>query len=340
MPALGDSLRVDRSVDGEGPASSPAIDAAQLRRFVGQGCFAGSDVALVASPPDVQFFPLRLPEAALAQTPERIQQVLNHEVAQQSRSDAGEIELRYWTLPRVNSQQANIMAVVMPAQLARQWCEILEQENLNLRRIDVSPCALIRLAAQVWTPADDDLWGVLDLGFRHSTLTVCSGRTATYIRPLSISTHSWTQRIASAFEVSYGVAEQLKRDHGVQPTDRGHRPQGTAKDLSRAMDPAAALSSVLRDSLHQLAQEAGRCFSYVMQGFPDHAVKRLFLAGGGAAMTGLPETLESELGIPVGVLGTQSNGDEQHWENPIAGVSFDSVQAGALGAAILDMENS
>ena len=47
-------------------ANLPQLDCAWLGRFIGRGNFRGRDMALVLSPPEVQFYPMRLPPALLA----------------------------------------------------------------------------------------------------------------------------------------------------------------------------------------------------------------------------------------------------------------------------------
>ncbi len=339
--ALCDTLQFERTIDqapdqtGQ-PAPEPTVDPARLSRLIGQGRFIGREVALVLSPPEVQFFPLRLPPQALAQPPERVDQALRWEVAQESRDSADNLEVRHWQLPANPRREANVMAVVISTEAALRWVDQFQQHGLILRRIDVSPCALVRIARQAWTPAQDDLWGVLDLGLRHTTLTVVLGTLPIYIRSLSVGAADWTAKLAQAFEVSYPAAEQIKRTYRLQPVERGHQPTTAGRSLLQAGDLEGAFSGVLRESLRTLGLEVGRCFSYVMHGFPDYTVKRLFLAGGGARLGGLPGVLESELGIPVFTLAT-GNGNLS-WEYPLPNVNVDPLTAASLGAALLDLE--
>lgn len=321
-------------------AAPPAVetDPAQLGRLIGQAHFEGREICLVLSPPDVQFFPMRLPEQALSQAPERVEQALRWEVAQDSRHSADNLEVRYWKLPHARGQQANVMAVVMPTELALRWYDQLHEQGLTLRRIDVSPCALVRLARCVWTPAAGDVWGVLDLGLRHATLTVVVGTVPTYVRSLSVSPCQWTQKLVDAFEVSFATAEQLKRQQVVELSDRGVRGTPAGRNLVDVADLAGAFSGVLRDSLRTLALEVGRCLSYVLQSFPDAGAKRLFLAGGGAGLGGLTAVLENELGISVNTLAAGDTPGAPQWERPLSGVRAEPRGAAALGAALLDLE--
>jgi|GEM_PF-569192 len=313
VPASRGDCRVEilafERTTGDNAPDTPRLDAGQIERLVGQGKFLGRDVALVLSSPEVEFFPLRLPEAALSQPPERLEQALRWEVSRESRTPAEKREVRYWRLPSAAAQYPNIMAVTLPTETPLGWSQELERVGLHLARIDVSPCALVRIASQWWLPEQTELWGVLDLGQRHSTLTVVVGTTPTYIRSLSVTSRQWTQQLAEAFEVGWSAAEQLKRTQVLQLIARGHRLDAPA-DAAKLSDLPAVMTSVLRESLRTLAQETGRCFSYVMQNFPEHAVKGLLLAGGGARFRGLAPLLSAELGIPVAVLTAGCPSDE------------------------------
>jgi Tfp pilus assembly PilM family ATPase len=332
----------------------PPLEPVQLERLIARGNFQGRNIALVLSPPEIQFYPLRLPPALLAQPEERIQQAVKCEVAQESRNSA-DLEVRYWPLPAARSQQPNIMAAVTPAQTAAQWCDLAERCRLHLRRIDVTPCALVAAACRDVTPATGEIWGVLDLGLRHSVLTVVIGTVPAYVRVLSVSTHDWTCQLAQAFEIDYAVAEQLKREHGVgtpaaallspaaQPAGgaRGAaRTATSAGTLLNAADLPTAVSTILRRSLKTLTHEVGRCLSYVLQTYPDLTLSRLFLAGGGAAAHGLAAALEAALDVPVKVIAlgpARPTGDER-----AGGPTADAPPefAAAIGGALLDLENS
>ncbi len=339
-PAVRDLLRVDRGLpeDPDETPAPPALDAPTLARLVGQGRFAGQDVALLISPPEVQFIPLKVPEPALRQSPERVQQALKWEVAQESRRAAHELEVRYWRLPPGPGQQSNVMAVLLPTAAALSWCDQLRNQRLSLSRIDVTPAALVRLAQQFWTPQPTDLWGVLDLGLRQSTLTVVVGQTPTYIRLLTVCAHQWTRQIARTFEISYSAAEQLKREHGVRPTGQPAPSASDGRIRSRADDVTGALSSVLRDSLRALAQEVTRCFSYMLHSYPEQSLQRLLLAGGAAQLRGLPELLRAELDIPVDLLASDPVAGAPAWERPLAGTRVTPQSAAVIGAGLLDLE--
>lgn len=221
------------------------------------------------------------------------------------------------------------MAVSLPAQRALRWFDAFARQRLNLRRLDVSPCALVRLALQSWSPGPRELWAIFEFGHRKSALTVVVGTQPAYVRCLPASMEQWTRRIADAFDLPCADAEQLKRRHGIYPDDRSTpTPHG---DLAAVGDDElpGVLFGILRGPLESLVREIDLCCSYVMRSYTDLSVARLVLAGGGSAMRGLTEYLALHLGIPV---------------VSINGLSGDLRASGdaaaAMGAALLDLEAS
>ncbi len=325
----------------------PPPDYSRLARLVGQGSFSGSDVALVLSPPEVRFCTLRLPKKALAQPETRIREALAWEVAREMRADAHQLEVRYWQLPPGHQQGLNVMAVALPIERALSWYELFARDRLRLRRIDVSPCALTHLACRMWTPATNELWGILDLGYRRATLTVVLGQVPTYIRLLSASSDSWTGRLAHAFEVAHAVAEQIKRAHGIRPVERGSRAPQPNQPWLHAEDVPSVVFGLLREPLDDLTHEIKKCFAYVLQNFRDVAASRLLLAGGGANLRGLASYLEHELGLRVAPLTNALAGqtparscqsEPLPWKRPLPDTTVQPEAAAAVGGAIRDVE--
>ncbi len=347
-----DSLQLDLSPDSaaEEEETAPRPDSGRLARLVGQGSFCGREIAVILPPADVQFQAFRLPERVLSEGDERIQAVLKWEVSRETRSEPGDLEVRHWLLPPGHHQGLNVMTAAVATRQAVQWFELFARHHLYLRRLDVSPCAIVRAACQVWTPAENELWGILDIGFHQASLTIVVGHTPTYIRSLSATTDQWTRQLATALDVPGAVAERLKREHGIRPVERGFRRSTGEGALLEQLD-AEALPGVffglLRESLDTLVQDVNRCFSYVLQNFTDLNVSRLFLAGGGAHLRGFASFLDMQLGLSVFPLTTSV--DQEHAEGigqpessgpacKLPAIEFGPTVAAAVGGAILDLE--
>jgi len=327
------------------PPAQPSPDSTEfapeygrIARLVGQGNFTGCDVGLVLSPPDVRFCSLKLPKKALAQPEKRLREALAWEVAREMRADAHELEVRHWQLPEGHRQGTNVMAVALPIERALTWHQLVERGGARLRRIDVSPCTLAHLGGRIWTPENNDLWGILDLGYRATTLTVVLGRTPTYIRSLTASSAQWTRRLAESYELSLEEAEQVKRSHGIRAGQRGLRAPEPDQALLDADDIPAITFGLLRERLDQLVRDVNLCFSYVMQNYADVNASRLLLTGGGANMPGLAGFLELQLGLPTEPLASNAGAESTAWERPLPGTNVTPESAAAVGGALLDVD--
>ena len=327
--------------------------AARLARLVGQGSFCGREIALILPPADVQFHAFRLPERVLSEGDQRIQAALKWEVSRETRTEPADLEVRHWLLPPGHHQGLNVMAAAVATRQAVQYFELFARHHLYLRRLDVSPCAIVRAACQVWTPAENELWGILDIGFHQASLTIVVGHTPTYIRSLSATTDQWTRQLATALDVPGAVAERLKRQHGIRPVEPASQPSRARKEAIHPLEQldAEALPAVffglLRQSFDTLVQDVNRCFSYVLQNFTDSNVSRLFLAGGGAHLPGFASFLDTQLGLSVFPLTTSV--DQQNPEaiaqpqssgppSNLPAIDFGPTVATAVGGAILDLE--
>lgn len=333
-----DALRLQLPLSRERGDEVPRPDYSRIVRLVGQGDFVGSDVAIVLSPPEVRFCALKVPKKALTQPDGRVREVVAWEVAREMRADVHELEVRYWELPPGHQQSVNVMAVALPIERALTWFRLFARDQLRLRRIDVSPCALVHLGCRMSVPRENELWGVLDLGYRRATLTVALGNVPVYIRLLPVSSDAWTRSLAEAFEVGYAAAEQIKRTQGIRPVERGIRPPQPDQPLLNAEDIPHVVFGLLRESLDDLVSEINKCFAYVMQNFPDVNATRLLLAGGGANLGGLTQYLETELGLSVGPLEAASAARAADWERPLTDITIQPEASIALGGAVLDLE--
>lgn len=326
----------------------------RLSRLIGQGAFSGRDVGVVLSSCQVQFHALRIPDAALHQPRDALHQALRWEVARETRTEPQELEVRHWPLPCGHSQAPNVVAVALPTERASAWVNHLRPYGLRLSRLDVAPCAHVRLASHLWPPDPRDLWCVLDLGRRHGTLTVALGSVPAYIRSIQTSTEHWTRTVSHALDIPAPLADHLLRTCGIEPGDRSTRarPGRPGGDAERPGDPARAvclaaggglpetdelpgvLFGVLTETFTTLIRDVERCLAYALQSFPESSVTRVVLAGGGANLHGLANYVETVLSLPCAVLRSDAT------EGGAGGIPFEPETAAAAGGALLDLEQT
>lgn len=333
QPRVRDSLKINLTPSGKA-ADKPAIDARRMLRSIANGDFVGRDVNLILSPPAVSFFPLSLPAAVMKQTPERLESAIKWEVSRGIREPVESLEVRWWKLPHATGQQPNVMVVALPTAVALEFHRQLAAAGLQLRRIDVSPCALAR-SMRLVMPADvHEVCGILDLGMRQTTLTMVVEGAPVYVRSLPITGPVWTRMVSDALKIGGDMAESIKRRVGIVPGSSAAHHADTTTDLSDEMLPGV-LFRLLREPLEALVQEILDCFSYVFRSHSDYHTGRLWLAGGGANLAGLPEYLEMTCGMSVARLAHQPCEGESQESN---GGCFDVDTAICVGGALLDAE--
>lgn len=271
------------------------LSASRLARMITQGAFHGRDAVLGLKPPDVNLFPIALPEALLAESPEQLATALRFEAARETQSDPQELVVDGWPLPASGRTEHNYMIAAAGTDIVRRHVDLCESVGLDLLRIDVAPGALLRAAWHNKHFGDDVIWGVLDIGFSSTVLALAIGQHCVFVRSARTTGNTFTTAIADALTVDYGEAERLKRNVRL-PRDDADRTS------ARNQQQDKLLWSILRPSIKSLAREVERAFAYAMESYPERNPSELFLAGGGGRMHGLPETLKKILGIDVGVL--------------------------------------
>ncbi|MBK8915615.1 MAG: pilus assembly protein PilM [Phycisphaerales bacterium] len=311
-------------------------------RLIEQGGFRGSEASVALKPPDVAFFPARLPDSVTTASRAQCLTVLRFEAARQAQCPPDALEVDFWPLPPGNRMGNNVLIVSVQQSVVERWTDFCAAIGLRLTRVDVAPCAFTRLMqrrAAEGGAEDRALWGILDMGHAHATLTIGMGVTAVYVRPISITGATYTQAICGALSIDFPTAEMLKRRYAPRPAavalqtasspaeeaPRGQRWTDAMGELATALEP------VLRNRHKALAVEVERAFSYVMESYPDAPAGALFLCGGGARLAGLGESLSDALGVQAALLDPAQAGVRSPGES-LAGV------ATCVGLALGDFE--
>lgn len=317
-----------------GAVQKESVIAQRAARMIRQAGFRGCDVLLGLNPPDVGFVPLTIPGAMLAVNREELLRALSIQAAREMQADPTTLIVDYWKLPCVKRKSdkrdtENVMVAAASAQAVAAWSDFVESIGLNLRHVDVAPCALLRA---IWSrdadpQATPHVWGVLDIGFSHSVLTLAIGPECVFVRELTLTGDALTIAVLTTLEVDYENAEMLKRQvsvakmPGASPDQPHPSPAETAQGgvivkterRARAGNWGDVFSrrvgAVLRGRLKSLAQEIEHAFTYVMENYPDVSPAKtgLFLTGGTSLLDGFSDHLSELLGVDVEILDPTTN---------------------------------
>ena len=337
-----------------------ASAAERTARFVRQTGFRGRAATLVLRPPDVTFHAVTLPDALSAAPAAQRQTMLQFEAARQIQATPEEIQADYWPLPPGNRSGTNAIIVAARRTVLDGWLDFFNVIGLEPSRIDVSPCALLRCAWRSGLPGNrgersvgECLWGMLDIGYSDALLAIALGSQCIYVRTLPIGGDAFTTAIAKMLKVDYGVGETLKRRYippgATQPSQEQQDSPADSRCYKGTTGPSreaagadldelgGAVHTVVRGRLRALAVDIERAFSYAMESYPEATPVGLYVCGGGARLTQLPEALQKLLGVEVVVLNPCARVTPRPSAPPVPEVHFPNLAA-CVGLALGDIE--
>jgi len=297
----GEQWTVMRAIAVERPSAavgnSPQIDDYERMALtcVRPGEFRGRRVTLGVCTPDIDYHSLELPEAMRSKTDEQVAAVVRSEVMRLSSNPQKSIETQFWYLPEDRLTGPNTVGVTAKRKVIDDILEACDRTHLDCRCVDASTTALVRVCSLLRPHRNDELWGILDVGYRQVRLTLCIDEVPVLARTAGKGSGEWTTRISESLRISVKAAEVQKREHGLcLPPSMGGGDTTPARDEIGSM-----IFGALRSDLTAAASEIKSSYEYVLSCFPDRSASDLLLVGGGAELNGLSAFLEYELGIPA-----------------------------------------
>lgn len=263
--------------------------------------FSGRSVVACLNPPDIECYPLRVPDALLQQEPGKRVAAVGHEVSRHLKSPLDTYQLDSWAMPAKRTDNPNLMVVAAPRALVDLLINWLEQQSLTCHRLDVAPLALASgLRSGIANEKENTIWGVLDIGSDNARLYIGIDDAPVYVRCIGKGGSAMTARIASELDVEWRIADQYKRRFGIGPPPNE---DDICSDLDHSSlsqrQMAEIIDGCLRSVFREMSEEVKRSFQYVMELYPDREADCLYLVGGAANLPGLPARLSDMLGIPV-----------------------------------------
>lgn len=291
-----------------------------------QAGFHGRTVLASLNAPDVDCFMLELPQTASADRADMVQLELERLMAK----DAA-VETDHWVLPATEVTSPDVIGVAACHDTVMRFLASCHDGGMRCTRIDAAPCALTRFGCALNAWRDEELWGILDLGFRQTRLTLCLEATPILVRAAGCGGDAWTQLIAESLSVSPKTAEIHKRESGIAAISTG---ESSEFSLPGRAELPSMLLGILRSSLNELATEIKRSYDYTLSCYPGRTAAGLVLVGGGASLPNLARFLADALGIDVRPASAYLGNDSCRLTYPSS--TQDRVEgfAQAIGAAL------
>jgi type IV pilus assembly protein PilM len=200
-----------------------------------------------------------------------------------------------------NADMVNVMLAASRTENVELRVSALEMGGLTAKVIDVEAFAMenaFHLIADQLAVPRGALVALVDVGATMTTLNVLRDQRSIYTREQVFGGKQLTDEVMRRYGMSYDEAGQAKRQGGL---------------------PESYEIEVLEPFKEAMAQQISRLLQFFYAGSEFNRIDQLVLAGGCAAIDGIAEMIEEQLGVPTVIA------------NPLANMSLGSrVQAQAL----------
>jgi type IV pilus assembly protein PilM len=259
----------------------------------------------------------------------KIPDMVQYEASQQIPFDMDEVVWDYQVLTEKDSPDVEVGIFAIRKELIRNYLLQFTDAGISPFIVQSSPMASYN-AARFEQPAEAGKACVLlDMGALATDLIVMEGNRI-WSRPIPIGGNRFTESLVSAFKISFGKAERLKRTAAASKH---------ARQIFQAMRP------VLQD----LVNEIQRSIGYYTSTHRDAHIVRAMGMGNAFKLPGLQKFLQQNLQIEVEKLGTfkkmavPADKSQAFGENilsfPVAyGLAIQGLGLAAVGSNLIPLE--
>jgi type IV pilus assembly protein PilM len=193
-----------------------------------------------------------------------------------------------------NPDQVNVLLAACRRENVESRAGVLEAAGLNPKIVDVEAYTIERaypLLAERWEDQQEQLVAIVDIGATMTTLSVLSNGNTIYTREQLFGGKHLTEEIQRRYGLSFAEAGLAKKQGGL-PDDYEDEVLAPFKDA--------------------VVQQVTRSLQFFFSSSQYNEVDHIVLAGGVAAIDGLPELIQERLGTLTTIA------------NPFAGMSVAS----------------
>jgi len=182
--------------------------------------------------------------------------------------------------PGNNELEIKVLLVAAPHELVNTLVNVIKQADCIPIAIDIEPLAIYRSLSDAKTAM------IIDIGSQVSQLMLFQGASPAVSRFIPIGGLSFTEVIMRTLGLDYAEAERLKQRRHSENSDF----EGKQLLIYQQFD-------LLVD---ELAREVRRTVEYYQAQNREAVFDKLYLTGGGAKLTNLPQYIAAKLGgVPV-----------------------------------------
>jgi len=267
------------SVLSQAPSNAAEMIKKAIEAFLSRNSLRDSQVVVAVPGQQTLTRFTKMPPVEAKKIPDMVQ----YEASQQIPFDMDEVVWDYQVLTEKDSPDVEVGIFAIRKELIRNYLLQFTEAGISPFIVQSSPMASYN-AARFEQPAEPGKACVLlDMGAVATDLIVMEGKRI-WSRPIPIGGNRFTESLVSAFKISFGKAERLKRTAAASKH---------ARQIFQAMRP------VLQD----LVNEIQRSIGYYTSTHRDAHIVRVMGMGNAFKLPGLQKFLQQNLQIEVEKLG-------------------------------------
>jgi Tfp pilus assembly PilM family ATPase len=232
--------------------------------------------------------------------------IANQEFARLQSQEPGKFEAAWWDIPQpARTSSAKVMTVGCAHADTDPLLDVFEACGFDVAAMDFGLCAAVRTCGDQ-LESTQKISAVLDMGWGSARLALVHESVLVFDRTFAGSgMDGLLARVGDALAIEPEEAECLIQSIGLRPTDA----DSDEVDV-RAQAVAPLLRPIFISYLREIAHEVEASFEYASHQYPGAEPHRLILIGGGGAVPGIAEQLNTMI-VPE-VLSTEVvSGDER-----------------------------
>lgn len=188
-----------------------------------------------------------------------------------------------------NDEMVSILLAASRSENVELRVSALELGGLTAKVVDVEAFAMenaFRLIAEQLSVPKGNLVALVDVGATMTTLNVLRDQRSVYTREQVFGGKQLTDEVMRRYGMSYEEAGQAKRQGGL---------------------PESYDIEVLEPFKENMTQQISRLLQFFYAGSEFNRVDQMVLAGGCAAITGIADMIEEQLGVPTVIANPLAN---------------------------------
>jgi type IV pilus assembly protein PilM len=258
----------------EGEIMDPALVAETVRSLVESAGLRKKDVVAAVGGHDVIVKKIPMDRMSASDAGE----VIRWEAEQHVPFDMENVQLDFQILdPDEDTPQMAVLLVAAKRELIENRMSLLTDAGLNPGVIDVEAFALHNAFSRSYPGVRDGLVALVNIGHETTNVNLMADGAPVLVRDVPFGTRR--------------LRESLQRERGMT-ADR-------AEDVLNGREDPAALRSLLDERVDELAVGIERAVAFIVAQSGGEGVRRVFLSGGGAGVTGMVDAVGARMGVPA-----------------------------------------